>query len=161
MADNPALPTFAAIVVAAGSGIRAGQSVPKQFAKWRGKPLVRHSVKALLAAGASPLVVVIPEGGDEMIATALAGLSRWEAVVGGATRQQSVAHGLAALESAERVLIHDAARPDVPFEVIQRLIDALDAYQGAIPVLEVVDSLVIAGNGRMAGTAKRDRKSVV
>ncbi len=91
-----------------------------------------------------------------MIATALAGLSRWQAVVGGATRQQSVAHGLAALENAERVLIHDAARPDVPLAVIKRLIDALDAYQGAIPVLEVVDSLVIAGNGRMAGTAKRE-----
>ena len=57
------LPPFAAIVVAAGQGLQRGTAgLPKQFAMWRGKPVVRHSVEALLAAGASPLVVAIPAG---------------------------------------------------------------------------------------------------
>ena len=51
MSRSDPLPSFAAIVVAAGKGIRAGQKVPKQFAAWRGKPVVAHSVGALLAAG--------------------------------------------------------------------------------------------------------------
>ena len=157
MNDTSALPPFAAIVVAAGSGIRAGQSVPKQFATWRGKPLVRHSVEALLHAGASSLVVVIPEGGEDFLADALDGLAGFQAVVGGSTRQQSVANGLAAIGMAERVLIHDAARPDLPFAVMQHLLDALDEHQGAIPVLEVVDSLVVADNERMKGIAQREK----
>lgn len=109
----PPFPSFAAIVVAAGKGLRAGLPLPKQFAMWRGKPVVRHSVEALLSAGADQLIVMIPEGGEESIRKALSGLSNWEAVVGGETRQESVARGLEALETAERVLIHDAARPNL------------------------------------------------
>src|SRR5690349_11353034 len=73
MPDRP-LPCFTAIVVAAGQGLRAGQRVPKQFAPWRGKPMVRHSVEALLAAGADPVVVAIPEDAEEIAAQALSGL---------------------------------------------------------------------------------------
>ena len=54
------LPSFAAVIVAAGKGLRAGQGVPKQFARWRGKPLVRHSAEAFARLGAKPLVVAIP-----------------------------------------------------------------------------------------------------
>ncbi|MCH2487480.1 MAG: 2-C-methyl-D-erythritol 4-phosphate cytidylyltransferase, partial [Erythrobacter sp.] len=50
-------PGFAAIVVAAGQGLRAGQPVPKQFASWRGKPVLRQSVEALLEQGAERIVV--------------------------------------------------------------------------------------------------------
>ncbi|HBM05320.1 MAG TPA: bifunctional 2-C-methyl-D-erythritol 4-phosphate cytidylyltransferase/2-C-methyl-D-erythritol 2,4-cyclodiphosphate synthase, partial [Erythrobacter sp.] len=55
MQHAPPLPAFAAIIVAAGKGIRAGQPLPKQFAEWRGKPVLRHSVETLLEAGAAPL----------------------------------------------------------------------------------------------------------
>ena len=68
-----ALPPFAAVVVAAGQGLRAGQPVPKQFAIWRGRPVVRHSVEALLAAGADPVMVAIPEGAAALADEALAG----------------------------------------------------------------------------------------
>ena len=139
----PPFPSFAAIVVAAGKGLRAGLPLPKQFAMWRGKPVVRHSVEALLSAGADQLIVMIPEGGEESIRKALSGLSNWEAVVGGETRQESVARGLEALETAERVLIHDAARPNLQDHVIHSLLKALEDYPGAIPVLPVVDSLAV------------------
>ncbi|MFA9200083.1 MAG: bifunctional 2-C-methyl-D-erythritol 4-phosphate cytidylyltransferase/2-C-methyl-D-erythritol 2,4-cyclodiphosphate synthase [Cypionkella sp.] len=151
----PALPSFAAVVVAAGQGLRAGQPVPKQFARWRGKPVVRHSVEALLGAGADPVVVAIPAGADGLADDALAGLPA-RRVVGGATRQESVARGLAALGASERVLIHDAARPVIPVAVIARLLSALDTHPGAIPVLPVVDSLAHEHDGVMAGSADRD-----
>ena len=150
------LPSFAAIVVAAGKGLRAGQPVPKQFALWRGKPVVRYSVESLLEAGASPVVVMIPEGGEQLLSNALAGLEGWQAVTGGATRQHSVALGLEAIEAAERVLIHDAARPHLPPPVLEALLRALEHTPGAIPTLPVVDSLAIDEGGVMAGSAERD-----
>ena len=156
MSTAPPLPAFAAVVVAAGKGLRAGQPLPKQFAMWRGKPVLRYSVEALLASGADPLIVAIPENGEAAARQALEGLTGYELVTGGATRQQSVARALSAIGSADRVLIHDAARPDLPEIVIARLLDALDDAPGAIPVLPVVDSLSRDENGLMVGTARRE-----
>ena len=152
------LPPFAAIVVAAGKGLRVGGDTPKQFRMWRGKPLIRHAIEALLAAGARPLVVVIAAGAEQDAAAALAGLDGIEFVNGGVTRQDSVRCGLEALavSSPERVLIHDAARPDLPRAVIARLLESLEAHPGAIPVLPVVDSLAVAADGVMAGKAERE-----
>lgn len=155
-APRAPLPPFAAVIVAAGKGLRAGQPLPKQFALWRGKPVLRHSAEALLEAGAAPLVIAIPENGEEQANVALAGLDGFELVTGGETRQQSVAAALERIGHAERVLIHDAARPNLPLPVIERLLDALESHPGAIPVLPVVDSLAIAENGEMAGTATRE-----
>jgi 2-C-methyl-D-erythritol 4-phosphate cytidylyltransferase/2-C-methyl-D-erythritol 2,4-cyclodiphosphate synthase len=153
------IPSFAAIVVAAGKGLRVGCGVPKQFRQWRGKPLVRHSVEALLDAGAQPLVVVIGADAQTEAEAALAGLVGVRFVTGGASRQDSVRNGLEALahDSPQCVLIHDAARPDLPIAVIERLLAALASHPGAIPVLPVVDSLALAGNdGLMAGKAVRE-----
>jgi 2-C-methyl-D-erythritol 4-phosphate cytidylyltransferase/2-C-methyl-D-erythritol 2,4-cyclodiphosphate synthase len=152
-------PSFAAIVVAAGKGLRVGGNVPKQFRHWRGKPLVRHSVEVLLDAGASPLVVVISADAKADAEAALAGLAPIRFVTGGASRQDSVRNGLEALAAdvPARILIHDAARPDLPRAVILRLLAALDTHSGAIPVLPVVDSLAITGsNGVMTGAAPRE-----
>ena len=157
LADTP-LPPFSAIVVAAGKGLRAGQPLPKQFAPWRGKPVVRHSVESLLAAGASAVVVAIPPDADGVASRTLIGLEGVETVTGGVTRQESVraALELLAADGPARVLIHDAARPDLPDAVIARLLDALEHHPGAIPVLPVVDSLALDGGGLMAGTAPRE-----
>ena len=149
----------AAVIVAAGEGLRAGQSVPKQFARWRGKPVVRHSAEAFAAAGISPIIVVIPEGGDALARVALDYIPGIRLVTGGATRQQSVCNGLAALEigAPANVLIHDAARPTLPRAVIERLIAALAVQPGAIPVLPVVDSLAEAADDLMGNPADRSR----
>lgn len=153
------LPPFAAIVVAAGSGSRARQSVPKQFAIWRGKPLVRHSLDAFRRMGADPVVVVIPPGTER---EAIEAAGREKGLVyaeGGATRQQSAANALDRLETCnvERVLIHDAARPDLPLEVVRRLLAALGDASGAIPVLPVIDSIAVEQAGIMADKADRER----
>jgi 2-C-methyl-D-erythritol 4-phosphate cytidylyltransferase/2-C-methyl-D-erythritol 2,4-cyclodiphosphate synthase len=146
----------AAIVVAAGQGLRAGQALPKQFARWRGKPVLRHSVEALARAGVAPIVVVIPEGAEEMAEVALAGLDV-RLVIGGETRQQSVRRGLEALDqdAPNLVLIHDAARPGLSSQVIERLQAALVQHYGAIPVLSVVDSLTNVSGAMMGQPADR------
>ena len=148
----------AGVIVAAGQGLRAGQPTPKQFVWWRGKPVVRHSAEALVAAGVAPIVVAIPAGTDEIAAAALQGVAGVRLVTGGATRQESVRLALEALvaDAPNRVLIHDAARPMLPQSVIERLSLALDHSEAAIPVLPVVDSLVRAEGDTMSTPAPRE-----
>jgi 2-C-methyl-D-erythritol 4-phosphate cytidylyltransferase/2-C-methyl-D-erythritol 2,4-cyclodiphosphate synthase len=149
---------FAVVIVAAGQGLRAGQAVPKQFARWRGKPLVRHAAEALIAAGAGPVVIAIPEGAESVAEEALVGLTGISLVTGGTTRQASVRAALEALtgDVPRLVLIHDAARPRCPAEVINRLLAALESGPAAIPVLPLVDSVVRAEHDVMAATADRE-----
>ncbi len=146
MDPSPAqpLPPFAAVIVAAGKGLRAGQPLPKQFAPYRGKTVLRHAVEAMAAAGASPIAVAVPEGAEVLAAGLLAGIDNVLLLQGGDTRQDSVALALDVLASVppEYVLIHDAARPDCPRAVIERLLAALADAPGAIPVLPVVDSVI-------------------
>ncbi|KUR71445.1 2-C-methyl-D-erythritol 2,4-cyclodiphosphate synthase [Novosphingobium fuchskuhlense] len=153
-----ALSPASAVVVAAGQGLRAGGSVPKQFATWRGKPLVRHSVEALVQAGVAPIVVVIPANWQDTAAQALAGVPGVRFVHGAASRQGSVRAGLEALaaDAPERVLIHDAARPDLPGCVIAALLAGLEGQTGAIPVLPVVDSVVRGAAGLRGAFVDRD-----
>jgi 2-C-methyl-D-erythritol 4-phosphate cytidylyltransferase / 2-C-methyl-D-erythritol 2,4-cyclodiphosphate synthase len=149
--------SVAAVVVAAGKGLRTGGTVPKQFVAWRGKPLVRHSVEALAAAGIAPIIVAIPQGWEDVAAQALHGLPSVRFVEGGATRQLSVSLALEALEAdaPSRVLIHDAARPLLSQAVISGLLGALDRGVAAIPVLPVVDSMIRGSNGAMAEKVER------
>lgn len=158
LAEQPHVSKTAAIVVAAGKGLRTGGDVPKQFVLWRGKPLVRHSVEALAKAGIAPIVVAIPDGWDEVAASCLEGIADVRFVNGGATRQESVKLALEALSdnAPEAVLIHDAARPNLPGAVIGRLVDALSGSLAAIPVLPVVDSMVRGEAGFRAKTVERD-----
>jgi 2-C-methyl-D-erythritol 4-phosphate cytidylyltransferase/2-C-methyl-D-erythritol 2,4-cyclodiphosphate synthase len=159
MAGSSPLPPFTAIVVAAGKGLRVGGDIPKQFRLLRDKPIIRWSIEALAQAGADEIITVIaPETRTEAEA-ALSGIEGVRFVPGGATRQESVRAGLEALAEAapSAVLIHDAARPDLPREVIARLLAALAEQPGAIPVLPVVDSLAVTGgDGVMTGKAERE-----
>ncbi|QIQ86065.1 bifunctional 2-C-methyl-D-erythritol 4-phosphate cytidylyltransferase/2-C-methyl-D-erythritol 2,4-cyclodiphosphate synthase [Erythrobacter sp.] len=159
MRDALPLPPFAAVVVAAGKGLRVGGELPKQFRTWRGRPLLRHSVEVLREAGAAPLLVVIAEGAEDHAREAIVDCEGVRFVTGGASRQDSVRAGLEALEpdAPVHVLIHDAARPDLPGAVIERLRGALADHPGAIPVLPVVDSIAVVGpRGTMADKAERD-----
>lgn len=134
-----------ALIVAAGAGSRVGGTLPKQYRLLRGKPMLWHSFAAL--AGHSKIdqvYVAIGAGQEEAATAALAGLDDAVFVQGGATRRESVFLGLKAIAAnggADRVFIHDAARPFLPTAVIDALSDALVEAAGAVPALPVVDSL--------------------
>ena len=148
--------TFSALIVAAGSGSRAGGD--KQWRSLGGKTVLRWSAEALLNAGAQELIVVIAPDAQDRAAQALAGLSSWRAVTGGDTRARSVQAGLAALTcSADQpVLIHDAARPLLDRAVIDRLVAALKDADGALPALPVADSLRRGVESLVVGGVERD-----
>ncbi|MGB3795765.1 MAG: bifunctional 2-C-methyl-D-erythritol 4-phosphate cytidylyltransferase/2-C-methyl-D-erythritol 2,4-cyclodiphosphate synthase [Alteraurantiacibacter sp.] len=157
-APLPPTPKLAAVIVAAGKGLRAGQPMPKQFAPYRGTSVLRHAVDALAKGGVTQFAIVIPKNADRIAQDCLAGIDHVMIVTGEETRQKSVARGLEALTTAapDIVLIHDAARPDCRAPVITRLCGALKAFQGAIPVLPVVDSMIVANGDLMARDAKRE-----
>ncbi|WP_294291278.1 bifunctional 2-C-methyl-D-erythritol 4-phosphate cytidylyltransferase/2-C-methyl-D-erythritol 2,4-cyclodiphosphate synthase [uncultured Sphingomonas sp.] len=135
-------PRTAAIIVAAGKGERAGGDVPKQFAPLAGRPLLAHSYAALSTHPAiGDVVIVIGPGQEDALRNAVGDARH---VIGGATRRDSVTAGLNAVTDAERVLIHDAARPFLTAAVIERLLAALDAAPGAVPVLPVADTIARA-----------------
>lgn len=150
----------AGIIVAAGSGSRAGLAAPKQYARYGHTTVLGHAVERLRDAIAGPVVVVIPHGDEEQARAAIGNLQKVFFVPGGATRQESVRAGLEHLASQDLppqvVLIHDAARPDLPETVAARLIAALRDTPGAIPVLPVVDSMVEASGNLMAAPAPRE-----
>lgn len=139
-----------ALIVAAGRGERAGGDVPKQFAKLGAVSVLARAVDAFAGM---PVFVVIGAGHEAMAREAL-GSRSVTLVTGGAERQQSVMRGLEAIGSADRVLIHDAARCLLPRAVIDRLMVALDTYDGAVPVLRVADS-VARGSGLLGDAVER------
>lgn len=136
--------TVTALIVAAGSGARLGGGVPKQYRTLGGKPVLRWAVEALAAHPRVDTVrVVVGQGQDELARNALDGIPVGPLVHGGEQRADSVRAGLAAVES-EQVLVHDAARPFCPPQVVARLLDALGSHDGAAPVLPVGDTLARA-----------------
>nr|WP_281824512.1 bifunctional 2-C-methyl-D-erythritol 4-phosphate cytidylyltransferase/2-C-methyl-D-erythritol 2,4-cyclodiphosphate synthase [Sphingobium sp. BS19] len=137
-----------AIIVAAGRGQRAGGGVPKQYRKVAGKAVLAHAVDALAQHPAIERLIIVVGAGEIDTARNIVGHNdnlSVTYVVGGASRRESVWAGLQAATGADFVLIHDAARPFLPSEVIDRLLAAFKDGDAAVPVLPVVDTLVRGG----------------
>ena len=134
----------AAVVVAAGRGLRAGGDVPKQFQCIGGKMMVMRTLSTLVEAPNVGLVqpVIRPEDSD-LFQAATAKMRLLQPVFGGATRQASVRAGLEALapHQPQIVLIHDAARPFASPALIARAIAAAEKTGAAIPALPVTDTV--------------------
>jgi 2-C-methyl-D-erythritol 4-phosphate cytidylyltransferase/2-C-methyl-D-erythritol 2,4-cyclodiphosphate synthase len=150
----------AAIILAAGSGTRAGGRLPKQYQSLAGKALLRHTIEAFCEhPGISLVQVVIAKGDEEQYNTAVMGLDGIEApVVGGASRQESGFFGIETLakRAPRNVLIHDAARPFVSSKLIDHVLAALDRHEAVVPALPVRDTLKRATGAVIAGTVDRE-----
>lgn len=147
----------AAILVAAGSGQRLGAELPKAFVAVGGRSLLEHAAARFSGHPAVDSVVVVAPADRLAEAAALTGA---QVVPGGATRQDSVAAGLAAVD-AELVLVHDVARPFVPAAVIDAVVAALrDGADAVVPVVPIHDTVRrVDAAGRLAGVV--DRTSLV
>ena len=144
------------ILVAAGRGVRAGGSKPKQLLDLGGQTMLRRSVVACDAhPDVTELVVVLPA---ELVndGPALVGETRARCLVvaGGERRQDSVRAGFAAVrDDAHIVLVHDAARPFVPRAVIDRVLAATVETGAAVPGMQVTDTVKLAGGAPLTGPA--------
>jgi 2-C-methyl-D-erythritol 4-phosphate cytidylyltransferase len=151
-----------AILVAAGRGDRLGVDRPKAFAKLAGRVLLAESLERLDRSGwVESIVIVAPEGWEEpaiLLAEELSASKAFACVTGGEARADSVRAGLAEVpEDAAVVLVHDAARPVLPEEVIERVLSALgEGWDGAVPGLPLADTVKRAGpEGAVAETVDR------
>jgi 2-C-methyl-D-erythritol 4-phosphate cytidylyltransferase len=131
------------IVAAAGSGLRLGADIPKALVPLAGRPLVCWAVETLRAGGVADVVVTVPA--DERAAFVAVLGSDVVVVDGGATRTASVRAGLAAAgPDADAVLVHDAARPLTPSDVVARVLAELGhGALAVVPVLPVADTIVV------------------
>ena len=151
----------AAIVVAAGRGLRAGNGGPKQYRTIGGQPVIFRAMQPFCRhAEVSEVQPVVNPDDASMFAEAVRGLRHLVPAKGGATRQASVHAGLEALVSArpDIVLIHDAARPFVSPALISRAIAAATATGAAVPAVAVADTIkLIDADGHIEATPERAR----
>jgi 2-C-methyl-D-erythritol 4-phosphate cytidylyltransferase/2-C-methyl-D-erythritol 2,4-cyclodiphosphate synthase len=147
-----------ALIVAAGTGSRMGDGLPKQFRPIGGKAVLAHAVDALAGHPRISAVRVVVGPGQEALATdALGWRDVGSLITGGAERADSVRAGLTAI-GGDVVLVHDAARPFCPPAVIDRLLAALADEPAAVPALPLADTL--AKGADVLGDAV-DRSSLV
>jgi 2-C-methyl-D-erythritol 4-phosphate cytidylyltransferase len=151
----------AALVVGAGRGERLARAEPKAFVPLAGRPLIAHALETLASVAAIERVVpVVPAAQCAELASRLGALARnpklAPAVAGGATRQDSVAAGLAALEPGfELVAVHDAARPLLRREDAERVVAAAARSGAAILAVPVADTIKRARGGAVLETPPR------
>ena len=151
--------TVSVIIAAGGQGTRLGGGVPKQWLAIGGTSLLERSIAAFdRHPRISEIVVVLPQGSD--IAGVPGTRKPRRVVEGGARRQDSVAEGFAAVSAeASVVLVHDAARPFVTADVIDRAIDGAIAHGAVVPAMPVHDTvkqIVPATGARIVATLPRE-----
>jgi len=142
-------PRTAAVIPAAGRGVRLGPGAPKALRALGGTPMLVHAIRAMADSRAVSLVVVVapPDGAAEvktlLDAHALPERTDFLVVPGGDTRQESVRAGLEALpEDYDIVLVHDAARPLVPVDTVDAVIEAVrDGAVAVVPALPLADTV--------------------
>ena len=130
-----------AIIVAAGSGIRAGGDIPKQFQSVGGKPVLDWSLDAFRKHEAFTKIILVFE--QSRLSVMRSRYQDCACVSGGVTRAASVKAALAVIDSSDqsRVFIHDAARPGLDQVIIDRLLMGLENYDAVAPALPVYDAL--------------------
>lgn len=155
----------AVIVVAAGSGTRLGAGAPKAFVPLAGRTILEHALHSVAGMSEQPHVIVVApaERADEARRLLESVIGGGDVVAGGATRQASVAAGLALVGDAEIVLVHDAARALTPPELFDRVVNAVaSSGRGAIPGLPVSDTIKrTAAGGTVVETVDRAELSAV
>jgi len=150
-----------AVLAAAGRGERLGSDRPKAFARLGGRPLLAESLERLEGSEwIDAIVIAAPPEWEEpsiLVAEEIAATKVSSAVTGGDTRSESVRLALADVPGdAAAVLVHDAARPLVPDEVIERVLAPLgEGWDGAVPVLPLSDTVKRVDGERVVETLPR------
>jgi 2-C-methyl-D-erythritol 4-phosphate cytidylyltransferase len=154
--------TVWAVLAAAGKGERLGSDRPKAFARLGKRPLLAESLERLDGSDwIDQIVIAAPAGWEEpsiLVAEEIVATKVHSTVTGGETRSESVRLALEAVpEGAAAVIVHDAARPLVPEDVIERVLTALgEGWDGAVPTLPLADTIKRVEGDRVVETLARD-----
>jgi 2-C-methyl-D-erythritol 4-phosphate cytidylyltransferase len=150
-----------AVLAAAGRGERLGSDRPKAFARLAGRPLLAESLERLEGSDwIERIVIAAPPGWEEpsiLVAEEIAATKVYSAITGGETRSESVRLALDEVpEEVAVVLVHDAARPLVPEDVIERVLAPLgEGWDGAVPALPLADTIKRVEGDRVVETLAR------
>jgi 2-C-methyl-D-erythritol 4-phosphate cytidylyltransferase / 2-C-methyl-D-erythritol 2,4-cyclodiphosphate synthase len=147
-----------ALIVAAGRGHRAGQDLPKQYVAFGGEAVLTHTLRCFIEHPQIDSVhVVINPDDRSLYDDAVAGLPVAAPIHGGATRQETVRLGLQALAATppDHILVHDAARPFVSKELIDRVLHGLQTTDAVIPALALTDTVKRVEGDRVVETLDR------
>jgi 2-C-methyl-D-erythritol 4-phosphate cytidylyltransferase len=151
-----------AVLAAAGRGERLGSDRPKAFAKLHDRPLLAESLERLEGSDwIDAIVIVAPPGWEEpsiLVAEELACTKVVACASGGETRAESVRAGLAEVgDDAAVIAVHDAARPFLPEDVLERVLTALnEGWDGAVPALPLADTIKRVQGDQIVETLTRD-----
>lgn len=150
-----------AIIVAAGSGKRMNSDTKKQFMELNGKPLLYYSIKAFEESDVNDIVLVVPEEDIEYVKNDIVtayGFTKVKAVTpGGLTRTKSVEHGLLLALDAERVLIHDGARPLISYHLINKTIEEVKNNRAVLVAVPAKETIYSTEDGMVSASLRRDR----
>ncbi|WP_261722489.1 2-C-methyl-D-erythritol 4-phosphate cytidylyltransferase [Wolbachia pipientis] len=163
---------YAALIVAAGIGKRCKTSVPKQYMKLAGKPVLCHAIeKFLVSKYVDYIRVVINENHEEYyneaITVSVKSTKLLNPIYGGKTRQESVKLGLESFEqmSIQFIIVHDACRPFVSSIFIDRLIaymgDCHHKYAGIVPAVALADTVSLVNNSVIESTLCRTKLKAI
>jgi len=151
-----------AVLAAAGRGERLGSDRPKAFARLGGRPLLAESLERLEDSGwIDAIVIAAPPDWEEpsiLVAEEIAATKVSSAVTGGASRSESVRLALEEVPAeAAVVLVHDAARPLLPEEVIERVLAPLsEGWDGVVPAVPLADTVKRVEGDRVVETLSRE-----
>lgn len=148
-----------AIVVAGGKGVRFGGDRPKQFLELNGTPIIVHTLRQFeLSRQIQKVIVVLPAGAAATFHHFVDNFSLHkvaQVVAGGETRAQSVTEGLAAIDQADVVAVHDAVRPLVTHDEIDRVVTVAAETGAAILVAPVSETIKEIEGDRIKRTVAR------
>lgn len=151
-----------AILLSAGSGKRMGTETKKQYLEVCGKPLLYFSLEALEKSFIDEVILVTSEEDEEFVRNEILepyGITKVTKIVyGGKERYHSVAAGLAAVENADYVFIHDGARPNLTADILDRLFDKVKECKAAVAGMPSKDTVKLADSeGVVMDTPDRSR----
>lgn len=152
-----------AIILAGGTGTRLGADIPKQYIEVKGKPIISYclhkfednlNIDSIIIVAAKDWQSYIKEQITKEKITKFAGFAE-----AGSSRQHSIVNGIRAIEAREgKIIIHDAARPNVSDQTISMCMSGLDEADGVMPVLPVKDTVYYSESGdQISSLLNRDK----
>ncbi|TDW11827.1 2-C-methyl-D-erythritol 4-phosphate cytidylyltransferase [Breznakia blatticola] len=147
---------YSVIIVAAGKGQRTGLAYNKVFHEIDGKAIINYSVDVFASDEDCKQIIIVTADGEQEHFEKLVHANKVEYVLGGDTRQDSVASGLKKVNQ-DHVMIHDGARPYIDQQLLDQIKETLDEYDACLPMVPVTDTIKqVDADGLVISTPKRE-----